>query len=208
MCRQPTENGNDITPRPPLTQRVKRSPPMPFRKRGRAQEGNEKDRASSTGFLGMKFRSSPRAHSSCAGVLGKDGRKGRPDWNGDFNNALSHSGGKGAEWSPSGARMAWLKTACRKTGPTNHPQRFPTANKAGGGMLLPSQKTCLDPSWPSSLYISAAAEFSGRLASACFRASPAESGSVRVTSGGVAYVTLDFVQYMGSLRSLFWSWRP
>jgi len=78
MCRQPTEKGNDITPRPLHIKRVKKSPSMPFRKRGRAQEEKENDRASSTGFLGMKFRSSPRAHSSCAGVLGKDGVKEGP----------------------------------------------------------------------------------------------------------------------------------
>jgi len=46
---------------------------------------------------------------------------------------------------------------------------------------------------------------SGRL---YFPTSPVESGSVRVTSGGVAYVTLDFVEDFRSLRSRFWSWRP
>jgi len=104
--------------------------------------------------------------------------------------------------------MAWQKTACRKTDCINYPQRVGTASKAWGGMLPTSQETCLDPSWPASRYISTPAKFSWRLVSTCFPASPVESGSVRVTSGGVAYVTLDFVEDFGSLRSLFWSWRP
>ena len=148
MCRQPTEKGNDITPRPLHIKRVKKSPPMPFRKRGRAQKEKEKDRASSTGFLGMKFRSSPRAHSSCAGVLGKDGGKGRTDWNGDFNNARSR---KGAEWSRSRARMAWLKASCRKTDCINYPQRIGTAKKVGGGMLS-RRRVLIHPGHPVATY--------------------------------------------------------
>ena len=57
----------------------------------------------------MGFPPSPRARSSSAGVLGKDWDKGRPDGDGDLNDARNTPGGKGIGLSPTGARMAWLQ---------------------------------------------------------------------------------------------------
>jgi len=73
-------------------------------------------------------------------------------------------------------------------------------------MLLLSRGTRLDPSWPSSRHISAAAKFSARLPPSCFPAPPVASSSVGQTSGGAAYVRADFVEDMLSLLSLFLEW--
>jgi len=70
-------------------------------------------------------------------------------------------------------------------------------------VLLPLWETCLDPSWPPTHHISAAAKFTGRLPPTRFPASPVESGPVGGTSGCVAYVRLDFVEDTPSLLSLF-----
>jgi len=108
--RLPIEDDNDITPRPLRIKKVKKSPSMPFRMKSRGrQEGKEKDKESRRGFLGMGFPPSPRARSSSAGVLGKDWDKGKPDGDGDINDARKPPGGKGAGSSPTGARMAWLQ---------------------------------------------------------------------------------------------------
>jgi len=108
--RRPNENDNDITPRPLRIKKVKKSPSMPFRKKGRGgQEGKEKDRESKRGFLRRSFPPSPRARSSSAGVLGKDRDKGNPDRDEDFNDAWNLPGGRGSGSNPNGARMAWLQ---------------------------------------------------------------------------------------------------
>jgi len=58
----------------------------------------------------------------------------------------------------------------------------------GGGIHLLSREPPLDPSWPSSLHISPAVKFSGRLPPTCFPVPSVAFGSVGETSGGVAYV--------------------
>ena len=56
----PTENDNDIIPRPLFIKKVKQSL-MPFRKSGRGgREGKEKDGESKRGFLGMNFSQSSK----------------------------------------------------------------------------------------------------------------------------------------------------
>ena len=83
---------------------------MPFRIKSRGrQEGKEKDKESRRLFLGMGFPPSPRARSSSAGVLGTDWDKGKPDGDGDLNNARNPPGGQGAGSRPTEARMAWLQ---------------------------------------------------------------------------------------------------
>ena len=106
----PTENDNNIIPRPLCIRNVKQSPSMPFRKSGRGgQEGKEKDGESKRVFIGTNLSQSSRARSSSAGVLGKDRDKGKPDGDGDFNHARNFFGGKGAKSSPNGTRMPWLQ---------------------------------------------------------------------------------------------------
>ena len=108
--RRPAGNDNDITPRPLRIKKVKKSPSMPFYKRGRGgEEGKEKDRESKRGFLGMNFPPSPRARSSSAGVLGKDRDTSDLDGDGDFSDGRNPLGGKGAGSGPNGARMTWLQ---------------------------------------------------------------------------------------------------
>ena len=70
-------------------------------------------------------------------------------------------------------------------------------------MLLLLGETLIDSSWPSSRHVSLAAKFSRRLPPAWFPASPMASGSAGETSGGLAYVRMDFVEDMPSLLSLF-----
>ncbi|KAG0633533.1 hypothetical protein HOY80DRAFT_1104625 [Tuber brumale] len=117
------EDDSDITPRPLRIKKVKKSPPMPFRKKGGGcQEGKEKDKESKRGFLGMNFPPSPRARSSSAGVLGMGKDKGKPGRDGDINDAHIHTCGKGLGSSPGAAKMIWLQrpTARQMASIPNH----------------------------------------------------------------------------------------
>ncbi|PWW77832.1 hypothetical protein C7212DRAFT_362443 [Tuber magnatum] len=106
--RQSIEDGSDITPRPLVIKKIKKSPSMLFRKKDKGgQAGKEKDKELKRGFLGMNFPPSPRARSSSTGVLGQDKEKGKLDRDGDLNDAQNPAGGKGPASSPSAGRMSW-----------------------------------------------------------------------------------------------------
>ncbi|CUS14992.1 unnamed protein product [Tuber aestivum] len=107
MGRRSIGDDSDITPRPLGIRKIKKSPSMLFRKKCRGGRGGEdKDRESKRGFLGMSFPPSPRARSSSAGVLDKDKEKDKLDRGGALNNPQCPAGGNAQGSNPSAERMS------------------------------------------------------------------------------------------------------